>query len=336
MALPAYLAAAAGAQIVGGLLGGAASQGDRDRAFGISQEVYDAYKNLKLPDIKDLEVYLQQLQSQGIYSPEEIQVIGERLASDYENIQTDQALRDQQTSTIDSLNKIAKTGMSDIDKAQLEGMLRKSAAQENANTQSILENRARRGMAGSGDELAAALSGTQAASNRRSAEALEIAAMSAKRRQDAMLEGSNLASKLEQQDYARRANLAEKRDSRQDFNQALKQRVLEGNVGNRNEAQQLNLREKQRIADSNVNLSNQQQLRNKDLIQQNFENNLKRLAGMSGSGSAASDAAQRRADATAGMYTGIANAIAVPVAQLGKNKAQSDKEFDEEEKKYFR
>ncbi len=42
---------AGGIQAGSGLLGGAASQGDRDRAYGISQDIYNQYKNLSTPDI---------------------------------------------------------------------------------------------------------------------------------------------------------------------------------------------------------------------------------------------------------------------------------------------
>ncbi len=331
---------AGGIQAGSGLLGGAASQGDRDRAYGISQDIYNQYKNLSTPDIEKLKLYLEQFQSVGDLVPESVSNVGELGASALENVSTDPRLREYQTKALQGYDEIATNGMSAVDKAQLEQLLRSSAAQEQANTQSILENRARRGMAGSGDELAAALGGTQAASNRRSMEALNIAAQAAQRREDALAKSSNLAANLEQSDYNRANALAGKRDSISEFNARLRQNLEGTNVANRNNAQEFNLNKNQGLADKNVTQRNSQQQYNKNLIQQDYDNQLKRLNGMSGAGNTAAKAAQDRADATAGMYTGIGNAVAGGLTgYMDRKQAQQKLDndaFDNEYNKNFK
>jgi hypothetical protein len=206
------------------------------------------------------------------------------------------------------LNSFLK-GMSDIDRAALEEMLRSSRAETTAATKSIIENRAARGMAGGGDELAAALGASQSSANRRSGEALKLAAQAAANRQNALATSSNMAQSIEAQDYNRAAALANKRDAIAEFNNRLSNDTSSANVANRNKAALVNLENAQKIQDANVDLRNKQQQYNRGLEQQRFDNQMRKTESATGQARNLSNLYGNRAAGTADMYASTAAGI---------------------------
>lgn len=278
--------------------GGGASQ-----AAGITQEALDQYKQLQLPDIEKMKLYLEQYQSQGQLDPilETAVQQGDTRLSD---VTLDPRLRSQYMNALEQMSGISQTGMTDIDRAAMSEMLRQSASEEAAQRKSILENRAARGMGGSGDELAAALAASQGSANRANSAAMAQAAQAMQNRLNAVNQTAQMSQAIEQSDYAKQAAQANQRDAIAQFNAQLAAGAQQRNVGQQNTAQQANLQQAQSMSNANVDMRNQQQQYNKELLQQQYQNQLARLAGMSG------------------QYTNLANATANAAAQQAKAKQQ--------------
>lgn len=294
--------------LVGGILGGNAAQGEYDASMGITREQYEQLKNLQVPDVDKMKIYLEGLQSQGTLTPfqETATNLGD---SSYAAITTDPRLRAQQMSALEEMSGISQTGMTDIDRAAMQEMLRQAQAQETANRKTILEGRAARGMAGSGDELAAALASSQSSSNQSQSNAMKLAAQAMQNRLGALSQSSDMAKSIESSDYNRASQLANQRDAISRFNAELAAQTQQRNISRQNEAQQLNLREAQRLADANVGQRNQQQMYNKELLQKEYDNKLRKLQGQGAAASNLSSAHQARGNAIAGQYQQIGSGI---------------------------
>lgn len=284
--------------LIGGILGGNAAQGDYDSAMGLTKEQLEQYKNLSVPDVEKMKLYLEELQSQGTLNPL-LETAVTQGDTNFAAVTTDPRLRAAQLAALDQMSGISQTGSTAIDRAAMQDMLRQSQAQEMANRKSILENRAARGMSGSGDELAAALSASQGSSNQAQDNSLKIAAQAMQNRLGALTSSASMAQAIESGDYNRAANIAKERDTIANFNAQLQAGAQQRNVASQNEALARNLSNAQRIADANTGTRNVQQQHNKSLLQQEYENKLKRLSGMSGASANLSNAYAARGDATA-------------------------------------
>ncbi len=311
-----------GINLVGGILGNNAASGDRAEASRILKDLYDKYNALDIPDVEKLKLALEEYQSAGAYVPEQEALLAQLSDTNLAGISTDPRLAQTQADMLAKTEQLAETGMSAIDRAQLDQLLRSTNANTTANQKSILENRARRGMASGGDELAAELSAGQSGANRASAEALQIAAEAMNRRMAATGQAAALAKSIEDSQYGRQSDVASARDAIERFNKSMSQDVASRNTQTRNQAQQTNLQNEQARINANTGLRNQQQQYNKNLYQQDFENNLRKLQGMSGAGTAQSKNLDARADATSNMYSNVASGLGSISANLLK--AQSN------------
>jgi len=253
-----------------------------------------------IPELELKKYTPEELISMGNFTPEELQAIGVLGPSAYENIQLDPRLRADQETALSQIRERALKGFTAEDAAMLDQYMRQAANTAQTATQNALSDMSRRGMGGSGAALAAALQGAQAAANLQSQQAMQQAAMRLQaqdRNADAL---ARLASTMENTDYTRAANLADRRDSIEQFNQQLRQRIAETNVMNRNLAAQRNLDLAQRLSDSNIGIRNQAQLQEWD--RQKMMN----------------DAKYRKAVALSNALMGQATAI----GEMDKNRAQ--------------
>jgi hypothetical protein len=193
----------------------------------------------------------------GNFTPEELQATG--LPSGVIN----QAMRQKQLQALGGVEQLSQTGLSAIDRAALTEIQNEIAMQERGQRESILQNMAQRGISGSGQELAAQLQSSQAASQLASQQGLQQAAQAQRARVDALSNLSNMATGIESTDFQRQAQKAQAQDVINQFN------TQNTNVANlRNLDLQQNLqsefdREKNRIAQANTDLINKQITQNK-------------------------------------------------------------------------
>jgi hypothetical protein len=284
----------AGLTIYGMLEGGKSAAQQRDR---LSQAV-SAISGI--PELELKKYTPEELISMGNFTPEELQAIGVLGPSAYENIQLDPRLRADQETALSQIRERALKGFTAEDAAMLDQYMRQAANTAQTATQNALSDMSRRGMGGSGAALAAALQGTQAAANMQSQQAMQQAAIRLQAQDRNTDSLARLAGTMENTDYSRAANLADRRDSIEQFNQQLKQRIADTNVQNRNLAQQRNLDLAQRLSDSNIGIRNQSQLE---------EWNRQKMI---------NDAKYRKAVALSNAITGQASAI----GQMDKNRAK--------------
>lgn len=313
MALPLI----AGAQLVTGILGAAQAA----NAAGESRKRLDEAASLVLGiPIPELQKYTpEELINMGNFSPEELQAIGVLGPSAVESIQLDPRLRADQETALGQVRERALRGFTAEDAAVLDQYMRQASNTAQSQTQAALQDMNRRGMSGSGNALAAALQGTQGAANIQSQQAMQQAAMRMQaqdRNTDAL---ARMASGLESTDYNRAMDLANKRDTIQQFNQSLRQRVADTNVGNRNEAALRNLNTAQGLSNQNIQARNQAQLEEQKRLQNKFDMEMRRASGAvgikQGQAAAAQTAAQNMSDATGKAIGAIGGFVTKPKNQ---------------------
>lgn len=309
--------ASAGAGILGGVIGGLASQGDRDRATAMMQDAMNELKNVKIPDIEKQKIVLKKLTQQGIITPEKEQEILQDQSS-FEKIQEDKQLRDTQVNSLNALKKIANLGLTPEQRADLNDMRSKLERDIQARDQSIIQNMQQRGQAGSGSELAQRLLSSQQQSENAASAGDRLAAMAYQNQLNAIRQSGSLAGDIRNQDFGVEAAKASAADKISQFNTQNRIGVQERNVNASNQAQQKNLGEKQRIADTNVGLENTEETHNKSLYQQQYENELRRAQAIANAASGVAGQYNKNAEATSEMWSNIGGGAAKGIGALGQ------------------
>jgi hypothetical protein len=268
---------------------------------GSTPQVHDNFEGQELPNIADSELQLQQLVQQGVLTPEEAQAI-KMDSSAFNNIQTDPNLDKNQMDALLGLSEIADSGgMTTMDKANLSRIANEEASRERGSREAILQNAQQRGLAGSGLELMSQMQNQQDAASRTAQRDLDVAGMAQQRALEALIQESQMAGNIQNQKFNQQAQIASANDAISKFNAQNSQNQINRNVDARNDAQTANLAAKQEIANANVGLNNQQQQYNKELLQRDFDNRMKRAQGSTGVAQTNSQAAgsdsQNRANA---------------------------------------
>jgi hypothetical protein len=192
----------------------------------------------------------------GNFTPEELQATG--LPSGVIN----QAMRQKQLQAIGGVEELSQTGLSAIDRAALTEIQNQIATQERGQRESILQNMAQRGLAGSGQELAAQLQASQAASQQASTQGMQQAAQAQRARVDALTNLSNMATGIESTDFQRQAQKAQAQDVINQFNTQNRNVAGLRNLQTQQDLSTMNAQERNRIAQANIDLENRQRLQN--------------------------------------------------------------------------
>lgn len=313
-------AAAAGLQIVGGLIANESARGGRDAASRAAQSAREAIEQLQIPDIEKQKIYNELPQVMGQYFPE-AEVSSALGPSQMEGISTDPRLRDAQMQALEKLSTIGQEGLTAEDRLALNTMRRQVAGDEQAKQGQILQNMAQRGMGGSGAELAARLQSSQSSADRASQESDRIAAMAQQRALQGITQAGTLGGQIRSQDYGEQADRARAADSIAQFNLQNQQSVQQRNIQARNQAQQQNLANQQRVAEQQVALRNQQQQYNNQLLQQQYQNERQRALDMNGvynsKAAELNGQAQQQAGQTKDIFTGVGGIV----GSLGQSSA---------------
>ncbi len=265
-----------------------------DRAAMIQNQQFQEWLKLHVPDPEEQKIVLQKFVNQGELDPTLQKAISAD-PSQFEKITTNAQYTAAQDRALQELSDMGYSGGLRLqDKAALQDAMLDTQTRERANRQAIGDEYARRGMSGSGFELAARLQGQQGAADRQSENALKIAAQAQDRALQSIMGAGEMAGKLQGQDFSQQAQKASAMDAINRFNTQNMRDVNAANVGLMNHAQEYNLGQRQRISDQNTQVANQQEQYNKGLSQQNYENQLKRLQGMQGTANARSGLEQQQ------------------------------------------
>lgn len=202
----------------------------------------------------------------------------EQADSEYNNIQTDPAIREAQLQALSEMQGVVDGGgTSIIDDANQRRFLNKANNEAKANRDAISQNMQARGMYGSGMEYVSQLNNSQNAANQISDQALETGANNANRRLGAIESLGGMSSNVRGQEYGEKANRASAQDQINQYNTGLinqtnqlnnaNQQAHNNNVANiQNQETQYNIDNKNKINMGNAGLIQQgQQMTNSSL-----------------------------------------------------------------------
>jgi hypothetical protein len=317
---------------VGGLIGMFSGDGHDDEISALQQQALEAIRNVDIPKLEEMRLALQKYQLAGQLDPAMEEAIFQT-PSEMLNVKGDPRLRDAQLGALSKLAEVSKGGMTMQDSAMLDQIRRQVDTQAHGADDAILQNMQARGMGGSGAELAARLSGSQAAANRKSSEGLQVGGLATQRALEAIMNRGTLGGQIRSQDFNEDSSKAKAQDEINRFNSANRQAVMSRNVGASNAAQAANLNAKQKVMDGNVDISNREQEYNKRLLQTDYENRLRKAqgiyAGNIGQAGMLRDEDQRSNDKFSGIASGVTS-----VAGAMATKKYNDDYLDILRKKY--
>lgn len=263
-----------------------------------------------IPEIEAQEIVLQNPQLVAEFMPEAERAL-ELEDSLLQGISPDQAAVDTQQQNLELLGEMAEGGLTEADRAASREVGREVAQSDAARRRAILQNMAQRGVLGSGMELAAQLDQAQDSAEQQAAASDRLLQQAQNRAMQALSQSGNLAGQIRSQDFNEQARIAQAQDAINQWNVANQQNVATRNVQQRNRAQAANIATRQQLENQRAALANQQEIANKALIQQQFDNELRRAGGQAAQmnvlGNIQNQAAQDQARMISGIGSGIAN-----------------------------
>jgi hypothetical protein len=276
--------------LVGGILGSNAAKMDRSHAKQAMRDAMKVYEQLGFPPDLSKELIVEELQRQGIYTPELEQDLSDSFAeSELGKISEDPTLRNAQLKALASMQQRAKVGLSAEDRAALNQVRQEVQRDAEAKRQQIMQNMAARGQGGSGAELAAQLQAGQAAADQAAAGSDTLMAQAQQRALQALGQSADLAGGIRGQDFGVNQARAQAIDERNRFLAENSIARQQSNINRLNQAQQLNLSEQQRLHEANI--ANRRAEAERQVAEQGrkYDRGLSYAAGKSGQSKALSD-----------------------------------------------
>lgn len=277
----------------------------KNPAAQYAQQAAGQISGIEVPDIESLKVQLQDLVQQGVITPEEAQA---KLveANAYDDINVDPQMRAAQMDALMGLQDVYQSGgLTAIDKARLQQIQDEQASFEKGQRGAIMTDRRRRGVGGSGEELAALIAAQQSGADRAGRAGLDVAAEAQRRALEAMMQSGKMGGEIEDRAYGQAAQKAAAANEIAKFNAGTQTQVNLANTAARNTAQAQNLGEKQRVADTNTQTQNQNRLRNSDLISQNYNMRLDKAKAVANALNGVGAAESQQQDRNAQLFGGL-------------------------------
>lgn len=314
------------APIVGGVVGNLLGSEDRAASRGLSEQALQEILGISAPDVEQMKLNLTPYQIQGLL--DSINETAEQQGpSATAGITTDPRLAQAQMQALQKLQDIGSMGITPAEQVQAREMQRQAQAQEAQRQASILQNMKSRGVAGSGAEAAARLMSAQNMSNQVASSSDQLRADAFNRALQATAQAGSLGGNIRQQAFSEQDRIASAKDAIANFNAQQRAGAQSRNVAAERSRQASNLAARQQIADQNTNMSNQQQQYNKNLLQRDFENRMRRGEAASGAYRGAAQQRQGQADATGNMWAGIGTGAGQMFAAYGANKNKNKDNF---------
>lgn len=279
MALPVIAAAMAiqgGAQLIGSIIGGIASRGQREAAERAANDAYNIIASLGLPPDESKALLLEKFKEAGVYTPQLEQDLAQLPDSAFESIKLDPRTKEAQFEALQKLQQSGRVGLGAQERAAMAEAQDQAAREAEGQRQQILQQMQARGLGGSGAELAMQIAGQQSAANRSSLDALRVGSMASQRALEAARQSGAMAGDIERQQYQQQSDLAQNRDAIKRFNVQNQIQSQRANVGMMNQAQLRNLENRQRMSDMNVGMSNQEALRQSNARRQYWTDQMAR------------------------------------------------------------
>lgn len=285
----------------------------KDKLSPYLQAALAQIEKVQVPDVDSLKVKLNELVQQGQMTPEQAQASLVEYNA-FDKTSPDATARGAQMSALQGLqDQINNGGLTDTTRSQIQHTLDDVNNTERGQQGAIMEDAHRRGVSGSGLELANRLMSQQHAADTAGRQGMDIAAMAEQAKAEALKSAASLGGQIESQDYSEQAQKATAQNTINQFNATNQQEVTMANIAARNAAQAANLAEKQRVADTNTNMTNANRVRDSELLHQNYTDRLEKAKAVSGAISGQGQAAQHASDANtawnANLIGGVSNAL---------------------------
>lgn len=197
---PAGIAIGAGIGLLGGLVAYLIESGAEEEAAALMKEAADNYGNISDASVRAAAA----------------KVLGPTALA---QIQTDPAYRRAQDESLAALKNISDSGgLTLTDRANLNDVQAESAQAANSARQGQLADLSRRGMLGSGAEIASGLQNQQDAANRNSRAGLRVAGDAQERALQAIRERARLGGDMQRTEWDQKAQTARAQDAIDRFN----------------------------------------------------------------------------------------------------------------------
>lgn len=334
--------------VIGGILGNNAAKMDRSKAKEKAKEALQYWKDLGMAPDTSLPLMLKELQAAGQLTPE-LEEEMTLAASEFNNIQEDQGLRDTQLEALNKFKQNAETGFGPEERAAYNQMQQGVRQDTRAKQEQILADQQRRGMGGSGNELIAQLQASQSGADQQADGANDLMAMLAERMRQGSQDMASTAANVRGQDYTVASDKAKALDARNQFlnqNATARERA---NVLAKNNAQAANLANAQNISNQNVANANAELARQQAAKVTQYGQNLQKTAGISGASNNMSDfyANQGNAKAAAQVAIGqgagqavdagaeMAMKVAPMAASMSDERNKEDIEYNDQDMESF-
>lgn len=260
------LVIAGGSALIGGYMSKEAAEDSADAARETSSTAEARYvraeerlnkeleylSSLTPPNLQQYILPYQQAVVVGRLTPEEaVAQLQEQSAMD--GVQVSPDLISAQKQALSQLKQVAdEGGLTAIDRARLFDAKEEMATASRGAQEAILQEAQRRGVGGSGMEMANRMLAQQAAATRGARAGVDVAAEAQRRALEAIQQSGALAGTMRNQEFSEQARKAEATDAINRFNTDLTNRTQQANIQTRNAAQAANLAEAQRISEFNI------------------------------------------------------------------------------------
>ena len=195
----------------------------------LRQQAVQPFKDLRVPEVKEMYVQLQELVSQGEITPEQA-VAYLQQESELKGIQVDPEFLNTAIEEMRYLKDIgAQGGMTAQMRQRLQEARDLQEGEARSRTRAIVESAQARGVGGSGIELGERLIAEQEAANRAARTGTQAAADAEQRALQAIIGAGSLGRELQSQRFGQEAQVASAQDVINRFNVQAAQNVEEAN-----------------------------------------------------------------------------------------------------------
>lgn len=323
----ALAAGAIAAPVVGGIIGADQAQKDRHAASQARLLALAQFAGIELPEIEKMLYQLSGPEYAGDYQAA-LEAATEIGPSAYEGIQLDPRMAEAQMQALQQISELGEVGLTQGEKAAAMELQREAAAQGRAQQNAVMQEMARRGVAGGGQELAQRLASSQAAADRMSRHGNQLAQMAQARAMEAIAQKGNMAGQIRGQEFSEQARAAEAADRLAQWAAQNRAGVQQRNVGSTNQAALRNLQEKQRLGEQRTQLRNIEEQRRASLHGEQFDRELALASARAGIHGGQAGASDKYAKERAEMWAGIGSGVGQGLTALNKKPSATVKGSD--------
>lgn len=250
------------------------------------QKIQDFYNNIKQPNFDPSSITPEDYQVLQKYVPDAAPYVAIGNPKVIEQTQGMAAGRQAQMDALQRLRGISSSVNNPELTAQIQQAQQAAGQQANAQSQSILQQQARRGLLGSGNMLAAQLEAGSGAQQREAASGQNAAIAAYQQRLQALQQGAQLGGQIRQEDIGLQSKNADILNRYNEMAANRAQQYGQYASGLSNDAQRYNQGLAQNVSEMNVNQKNQaavaNQNRRNQIAQQQYGNQLNMGQGMQG------------------------------------------------------